>query len=254
MHCVLTAAHVWQATEQFPAVGLGPTSYESWFHISRDHIVARTLGSEFGAFGPDLALLELPGISVGRVKAHKTFLDLVQQRQAFLTDPLDLALGIWAVTGMSGAESDITAQPEERSLTANVQGRAFFSGVRTTFKRDDWDYVDVSADLGLVSVPPTFGGVSGEGLWQMPLGLSKTDQPVWPGRKRFQGVAYWQTWPEDNHRLIRCHGPQSIFQTISELERERTRWQQRAERAEALVSLQEQVAALLGTPLAGETS
>ena len=37
-------------------------------------------------------------------------------------------------------------------------------------------------------------------------------------------------------------------QQIRELERERTRWQQRAERAEALVALQKQVAALLGTP------
>ena len=41
---------------------------------------------------------------------------------------------------------------------------------------------------------------------------------------------------------------------LTELERERTRWQQRAERAEALVALQKQVAALLGTPLATETS
>jgi len=41
---------------------------------------------------------------------------------------------------------------------------------------------------------------------------------------------------------------------ITELERERTRWQKRAERAEALVELQKQVAALLGTPLATETS
>ena len=39
---------------------------------------------------------------------------------------------------------------------------------------------------------------------------------------------------------------------ITELERERTRWQKRAERAEALVELQKQVAALLGTPLASE--
>jgi transposase-like protein len=37
-------------------------------------------------------------------------------------------------------------------------------------------------------------------------------------------------------------------QRITELERERTRWQKRAERAEALVDLQKQVAALLGTP------
>ena len=40
----------------------------------------------------------------------------------------------------------------------------------------------------------------------------------------------------------------------SELERERTRWQKRAERAEALVELQKQVAALLGPPLASESS
>ena len=41
---------------------------------------------------------------------------------------------------------------------------------------------------------------------------------------------------------------------ITELERDSTRWRKRAERAEALVALQKQVAALLGTPLAGETS
>ena len=41
---------------------------------------------------------------------------------------------------------------------------------------------------------------------------------------------------------------------IAELERERTRWQQRAERAEALVELQKQMAALLGTPLTTEPS
>ena len=41
---------------------------------------------------------------------------------------------------------------------------------------------------------------------------------------------------------------------IADLERESTRWRKRAERAEALVELQKQVAALLGTPLAGETS
>ena len=41
---------------------------------------------------------------------------------------------------------------------------------------------------------------------------------------------------------------------IAELERETTRWQQRAERAEALVEVQKKVAALLGTPLESERS
>ena len=44
------------------------------------------------------------------------------------------------------------------------------------------------------------------------------------------------------------HAPDPRDKKIAELERERTRWQQRAERAEALVALQKQVAALLGTP------
>ena len=41
---------------------------------------------------------------------------------------------------------------------------------------------------------------------------------------------------------------------LAEQAREISQWQKRAERAEALVALQKQVAALLGTPLAGETS
>jgi hypothetical protein len=41
---------------------------------------------------------------------------------------------------------------------------------------------------------------------------------------------------------------------LAEQAREITRWQQRAARAEALVALQKQVAALLGTPLATEPS
>ena len=41
---------------------------------------------------------------------------------------------------------------------------------------------------------------------------------------------------------------------ITELGRENTHWRKRAERAEALVELQKQIAALLGTPLATEPS
>jgi transposase len=41
---------------------------------------------------------------------------------------------------------------------------------------------------------------------------------------------------------------------LAEQAREISRWQQRAERAEALVALQKQVAALLGTPLTDEPS
>jgi len=48
-------------------------------------------------------------------------------------------------------------------------------------------------------------------------------------------------------------GPDPRGKRIIELERETTRWQKRAERAEALVEVPKKLAALLGTPLEGET-
>jgi hypothetical protein len=120
MRCVLTATHVWKDAEKFPNISFSLTSFESLFYIPREHIGARPLGDEFTPLGPDLALLELPSTSVGRIEAHKVFLNLVQQRQTFLTNPLESDEGIWAVTGMSGADSEINARPDEKSLIANV--------------------------------------------------------------------------------------------------------------------------------------
>ena len=213
-HYVLTAAHVWQATELFPTIGLSLTSYESWFQIPRDGISAHTLrGVRFGELGPDLALLEISSALVPRIMAHKSVLDLSQQRQAFLTDPLALDLGIWAVTGMSEAISEVRARPEQRKFEADVQGRAFFSGIAGTLEVDGYDYLDVGADMALADVPPSFGGVSGAGLWQIRLSLSKqTGQVSWTGQKRLTGVAYWQSEMRNGRRVIRCHGPRTLFE------------------------------------------
>jgi hypothetical protein len=49
-------------------------------------------------------------------------------------------------------------------------------------------------------------------------------------------------------------GPDPRDKKIAELERETTRWRQRAERAEALVEVQKKLAVLLGTPLESERS
>ena len=205
---------MWDAAEQFPTIGLSLTSYESWFPVDRKAIYARTLrGSSFGEFGPDLALLRIPPALVPRISAHKSVLDLSQQRQAFLTDPLALDSGVWALTGMSAAVSEVRARPEERTYEADVKGRAFFTGIAGTQEKDGWDFLDVGADMSLADVPPSFGGVSGAGLWQTPLSMSKeTGQISWTGKKRFIGVAYWQSPVRDGRRVIRCHGPRSLFQ------------------------------------------
>jgi transposase len=58
--------------------------------------------------------------------------------------------------------------------------------------------------------------------------------------------------PKKRGPVRRVPDPQT--KRVTELERESTHWRKRAERAEALVELQKQIAALLGTPPATETS
>jgi len=53
--------------------------------------------------------------------------------------------------------------------------------------------------------------------------------------------------PKKRRRTVRV--PDSRDKRIAELERETVRWRKRAERAEALVDVQKNIAALLGTPL-----
>ena len=80
-------------------------------------------------------------------------------------------------------------------------------------------------------------------------GLYSSHLTTWRGARERGDLA---GAPKQRGPARRVPDPQA--KRITELERESTRWRQRAERAEALVELQKQVAALLGTPLATETS
>ena len=55
--------------------------------------------------------------------------------------------------------------------------------------------------------------------------------------------------PTPKQRRPTVRVPDSRDKRIAELERETVRWRKRAERAEALVDVQKNIAALLGTPL-----
>lgn len=211
-HHILTAAHVWHETRGAEQIGLTLTAYPSAFAIPRDAISTKELWSrENPEWGPDLALLKLPHPFVSRIEAHKSFLNLAQQRVTHAVCP-SATKGFWAVTGMVGQFSEVQSRPEARIIEANVQARAFFSVIHETHQRDGYDYLDPSAKLDLPGVPSSFGGVSGGGLWEIGLSMAKSGKISWDGGRQFRGVAFWQSAVFDDHRVIRCHGPQSIFE------------------------------------------
>lgn len=211
-HHVLTAAHVWHETRDAEQIGLALTAYPSGFTIPRDAISEKTLWSrENPEWGPDLALLELPRPFVSRIAAHKSFLNLAQQRAMLAAHPP--AIGrCWAITGMVGQFSEVQTRPAARLVEASIQGRAFFSAIQQTHHRDGYDYFDAGAKVELPGAPSSFRGVSGGGLWEIGLSMTKSGTISWDGKRHFRGVAFWQSPVSDGRRVIRCHGPESTLE------------------------------------------
>ena len=212
---VLTAAHVWDAIGDADQIGLVLTAFLSAFTIPRDTISVRELRTRDNAeWGPDLALLTIPSAFVGRIMAHKSFLNLAQQRVRSASQRPN-PKSLWAVTGAVSEFSTIAPQPDRRGFEGEFQARAFFSSLHELHERGDYDYIDTTAKLELPGVPSTFGGVSGGGLWELGgLSLAKSSGKMsWDGARYFRGVAFWESAPADGLRVIRFHGPRSVFET-----------------------------------------
>jgi len=168
-------------------------------------------------WGPDLALLELPNSVVSTIEAHKSFLNLVQQKEMLAEETLSPQIGPWVVTGMVGELSQFSHQSETKIVKATAGARALFSGLDQVYQKDGYDYLELIADADLRDVPQSFAGVSGGGLWQIRLFKDKSERITWDEKRHFRGVAFWQSAITDRQRRIRCHGPQSIYEKAWEL-------------------------------------
>ena len=215
---ILTAAHVWHATRRVELIGLVLTDQQSSFMMPRESICAKELWSgKLSEWGPHIALLRLPSPVVLTISAHKSFLNLSLQKESLPSCPPTTENGFWAVTGMVGEFSEVQKHPETRTLEGHIHGEAFFSAVQQTHEHNGYDYFDLGANLKLPGVPSSFCGVSGGGLWDIKLSLTKSNEISWDEKRYFRGVAFWQSESSNDQRMIRCHGPKSIFEKSWEL-------------------------------------
>jgi hypothetical protein len=122
-HCILTAAHVWHEARKADKIGLVLTDHQSSFTVVRDGIFDREMwGGKISERGPDIALLKLAQPDVATIKAHKSFLNLVHQREDLAEYPPVIAKGFLAVTGMVGEFTEFHTNAETKSLACHIQG------------------------------------------------------------------------------------------------------------------------------------
>jgi len=126
-HYILTAAHVWHKARESEKIGLVLTDYQSSFMVLRDAIPYQELwDGKVSEWGPDITLLKLAPSDVATIKAHKSFLNLAQQKEALAACPPVIEKGLWAVTGMVGEFTGFNQIPRQELLHVTSTGKRSF--------------------------------------------------------------------------------------------------------------------------------
>ena len=179
IHAILTAHHVIQNVEQpleNKALGLlfadrsESRAIDPWA-IEFIKIARGTEDSD----GPDLgAAIFAPQAPVlGSIKANKTFYNLGKRKERMLDRPPRLRDGIWAAQGYVAGLTNVTPAAGESPAQVRLHAVTAFSSNDTVEHRGQYDYLDYAADPHDIQPtrtrPDSWGGMSGGGLWQIPL-------------------------------------------------------------------------------------
>jgi len=156
-HYILTADHVWNATEDWDEIGLVVAAEGAPLAIPRNNILPKRLHvSPYSQWGPDLALLEKPPHLVSTIRTRKSFLNLARRRSMLRSHPPQIEKALWAVMGLVGQSSEVEAIPETRVVVASLRGEAFFGVTCKADRRNGYDYLTTYAKTTLPGVPSSF--------------------------------------------------------------------------------------------------
>jgi len=211
---IITAAHVWNAAAGADRLHLLVMAGRAKVEIPCVEISPKVIWERAGPeeWGPDIALLEIPPPQLATIRAYKSFLNFQQQLEDHSNSPPMIENTLWAMYGVVGEFSNVSVDPKKKSFDVELVARAFFCGITQTHSKGEFDYYDTRADLWLPGVPSSFGGVSGGSLWQVGLSNTKSGDLSWDGKRNFRGIAFWQSSAADEQRIVRFHGPRSIFE------------------------------------------
>jgi hypothetical protein len=219
---VLTAAHVWEKLSVVPEIGIAMADPSGGImRVETSHVRPVICGlSPWSAWGPDLAVVVLPEAMEGTVTAYRTAYNLDQRRSDAISSAPETTLALWGFVGAPDEQATKTGTHYHANAIGHFGAvRAYHAGIQ----HSGFDYVDMAYDTARnPRLPVQFGGVSGGGLWQVPIHTDlKTGEVTLPHGRNLEGVAYWQVWPRTGEGtrgrgIIRCHGRESIYRKLYE--------------------------------------
>lgn len=209
IYAILTAGHV---VENLPrngrlglALGKGTLPHaELEADRLRYHQFPR---GEVASLGPDLGVVVLPPHIADSICARKSFIDLDRTWEKLALSEPAINEGIWVTQGFLEERSSSQIESDDL-LHINMYNFTGIGGIENQSVRGEFDYFDAPV-VHEEDVPSRFNGMSGGGLWQVP--LAKIDGEIAPQEPIYSGVLFFQESRETNESVIRCHGRRSCY-------------------------------------------
>lgn len=215
---ILTAAHVVEKLVKEKSFGrpylLGLTinDYAQKYAIPSNSLEAIIIAKgEIEYDGPDLGFIVLPHSEKGIIEATKSIHNLDKNRERILNTPPRFSEGLWGICGVPEEKTVYEDKEKRFEPLMNLFMFAGFGGIHNTYMVGGYDYchINVKHDCSPI-IPDSFGGVSGGGLWQIPLVKSREGK-IEPKEYILSGVVFYETGWEGLYQSIKCHGRNSIY-------------------------------------------
>jgi len=177
-------------------------------------------GLPYGQKGPDMVFLEiLDQGKLGSIKANRSFWDISSCMLKEVSDELATCKCLWSIAGLP--EELATEEEPHGGFTCvgGLPSQIYFGAIHMPpIERENYDYLQMDADYKLGDYLPTsFGGLSGGGLWCIPLDTASSDSEHLRFRSpKLAGLVYYQTRLKEGKRRLCCHGPKSIYCRLTE--------------------------------------
>ena len=173
----------------------------------------RTTERHNDKFGPDLGFIKIPpGPFLDQIEARKSFVNVALDPDQRFSEAMD-ERGCIVFSGFPDEARFLDEPKMGFQLVNGLLGIGFITGQDRRFDYGEYDYIEVgvSRKSGL-GPPATFKGVSGGGLWRVPIVRKEAarENDVDFGKFRLAGVVFHESDPNE-YQTIRAHGPVSLY-------------------------------------------
>ena len=212
-HGILTAAHVAAELVKLDFIGLVYSEAPIQIAYKREVFDIRTIAYDRGnTHGPDLAIVT-PAIKLlNDLKAKMSFVNLHHCPRPVDMARSDSLAPAWSIMG---AVQELSCnEGENRDLRAMFM--SYCCATPTFQTRNGHDSFELRAEYSEgTDTPGSFKGVSGGGLWRAVLEREGHEARICD-HPRLMGITFYQEGMSDGARIIRGHGPRSVYAMVPE--------------------------------------